>query len=73
MIIRSRRGGRNQCPPLFFLDGQAVGNAIDVNIDNFVNVNQVSAVETYSGVAQTPIEFTRTGSECGVIAIWTKG
>jgi hypothetical protein len=33
---------------------------------------QVEAVEFYAGPAQTPLKYSRMGSNCGVLVIWTR-
>jgi hypothetical protein len=33
---------------------------------------QVEAVEFYSGPAQTPLKYSRMGSNCGVLVIWRR-
>jgi hypothetical protein len=56
----------------FFLNGSYLGNDNTVQIDMILDVNQVEAVEAYSGGADIPPEFNVTGSACGVIVIWTR-
>ncbi len=66
-------GSRLQCPsPVVYLDGiliVATGEAVD--FDALVSPEQIEGVELYSG-ASIPIEFNRSGSTCGVIAIWSR-
>ncbi len=86
-IISMRRGGPrgfgfaaggdgsldgSSCPPLFFLDRQFIGNAKTINVDNVIALTEVAAVEAHSSVASLPMEFNRRGSQCGVIAFWTR-
>lgn len=62
-------------PPCFmdvYLDGApvALGNrAFDVNS---LGLNHVSAIEVYTGPANTPARYNRTSNGCGVLLIWTK-
>ena len=37
-----------------------------------ISPEQVEAVEFYSGPAQTPLKYSRMGSNCGVLAIWRR-
>jgi len=41
-------------------------------MDTALWVDRLDAIESYSNAARVPIEFNATGSECGVIAVWTK-
>ncbi len=61
-----------ECPPIFFLDGQYVGNAVQVDVDRFLDPESIEAVEAYGGVGIIPAEFNRPGAACGVIAFWTR-
>lgn len=78
-IVETRRGGEigygrpegPECPVLYFLDGVAAGSGQNTDIDYFLSVYQVDAVETYVG-AQVPIAFQQPGSACGVVAFWTR-
>ncbi len=63
--------GRGECPPLFFLDGQYIGDAKQ-DIDAFLSLEVIEAVEAYGSAATMPLEFNRPGSTCGVIAFWTR-
>jgi hypothetical protein len=33
---------------------------------------QIEAIEYYAGAAETPAEYSRSGSSCGVLVIWTR-
>jgi hypothetical protein len=75
----SRAPRPTQCYPDVYLDGVVVyssGSEMDVGDVRF-NVNSidpalVSAIEFYSGAAQMPAQYNRTGSACGALLIWTK-
>jgi hypothetical protein len=59
--------------PLIFLDGQFIGGGNRYYpFDQLANSEDVEGIEVYAGIAATPIEFTRPGSECGVISVWTR-
>lgn len=76
IIITSRRSGfirsARECPPLVFVDGLRVGDANTYDVDSFLWVTNIAAVEAYNGPARLPVEFNAPGSKCGVIAFWTK-
>ena len=69
MIVEStrhmRRIGGASCPMLYFKDGMYVGTSMD-DLDFMISVNQIYAIEVYSGPSQMPPEFNRAGSNCGV-------
>jgi hypothetical protein len=66
-----RRAASEDCGVLVYVDGRYVGDGLRVDLD-FVPVEQVEAIEVYSGASQIPTELNRTGSACGVIVIWTR-
>jgi hypothetical protein len=76
----SARGPRaTTCYPDVYLDGVVVYSSGseeqmgDVRFDvNSIDPGIVSAIEFYSGPAQMPAQFNRTGSACGALLIWTK-
>lgn len=78
-ILRPRGGpislgnaaGEKECGVLVYLDGRYVGDGLRVELD-LVPVEQVEAIEVYTGASQIPTELNRTGSACGVIVIWTR-
>lgn len=63
------------CYPDVYLDGAVVysistgGPLFDFNS---MTAGQVAAVEVYVGPSQTPIQYNKVGSVCGVVLIWTK-
>ena len=77
-IITSRRQspappkGLRSCPPLVFVDGVQVGNTETWDIDSFLMVSDIEAIEAYSGPASMPVEFNATGAKCGAIIIWRR-
>ena len=63
------------CFPLVFLDGAFLGTTSPVDgidVDESIPLNQIEAVEVYSGAASMPLRFNRPGSTCGAIAFWTR-
>ena len=72
-VIRSGRAAtRGECPLLLFLDGMRIGNTVSNDIDMFISIEQIVAIEVYRGPAEIPAEFNTTGSACGVIVFWTR-
>jgi len=73
-LIRNKRWGGlgRACAPAIFVDGAYVGTADSYDMDTALWVDRLDAIESYSNAARVPIEFNATGSECGVIAVWTK-
>lgn len=65
------RGTGQECGVLIYVDGRYVGDNLSLDLD-VVPVDQVEAVEAYTGASEIPTELNRTGSACGVIVIWTR-
>ncbi|GIW50959.1 MAG: hypothetical protein KatS3mg081_0314 [Gemmatimonadales bacterium] len=65
-------GHGDSCPALFFLNGVFIGDGSRVDLESLLDVNQIEAIEVYTGTAQIPVIFNRTGSRCGVVAFWTR-
>jgi hypothetical protein len=63
-----------ECPALYFIDGLYAGNSKDQNtyIDAILSINNVSAIEVYSGPTQTPARFNWPGADCGVVVFWLR-
>ena len=73
LIKNKRWGGLGRvCAPAIFVDGAYVGTAESYDMDTALWVDRLDAIESYPNAARVPIEFNATGSECGVIAVWTK-
>jgi hypothetical protein len=73
-FIDTRRGRASiqlDCAPVVVLDGHSIGNSLEVDIDEVIPIQDVVAIEVYSGGAQIPARFRATGSACGLIAIWS--
>jgi hypothetical protein len=59
---------------MFYLDGMLLpkGGAVPLgDIDHFVPLDWVEAIEVYRRPAELPAEFLGSGA-CGVVAIWTR-
>ena len=74
LLISMTRSFRQtqDCPPLFFLDGQHLGNAFNTDVNTVVPLEIIQAIEVYGATAGLPQELNRRGSSCGVIAFWTR-
>lgn len=76
---RSNTGGRPIDPRLpracyaeVYVDGIKLGFAYEPpNLDDYP-VNQIAAMEFYRSTSEIPVEFNSPGSDCGVLAIWTR-
>jgi len=72
---RLRGADPRACYPDVYLDGANVysyGKGMPLFDVNLIGTNNVSAVEFYVGASQTPSQYAKTGSVCGVVLIWTK-
>jgi hypothetical protein len=37
-----------------------------------LNTDYIEAIEVYNGISQIPVQYNRTGSNCGVVLVWTR-
>jgi hypothetical protein len=74
-VVTSRRGQTSfrSGPPCvrYFLDGMPWQSNSAYDINDFVNGNEVMAVEVYQG-AQTPARYTYGLGECTTVVLWTQ-
>lgn len=67
------QGARRACYAHVYVDDAitfgGVGPLFDINS---IPPSEIEAIEYYSGAAQIPPKYNRTGSACGVLVIWTK-
>ncbi|HEV7594092.1 MAG TPA: TonB-dependent receptor [Gemmatimonadaceae bacterium] len=66
-IVRTLEG----CQPAVYLDGVRFP-LMGESIDDIVNPSQLEGIEVYTHAAEVPAQFAGSGSNCGVIALWTK-
>ncbi len=59
------------CFPIIFIDRHYMGRSNEFDIDIFLPLLDVEAVEAHSGLS-VPREFARRGFQCGVIVFWTR-
>ena len=69
-------GGRSEgCFPRVVLDGMMVqggGGSAPARLDRLLTPGVVAGVEVYPRSAGVPIQYSGTGSSCGVVIIWTR-
>jgi hypothetical protein len=71
--MRSRWNG-DRCSPNYYLDGlrwYPLGMSPILELERFISLNDLAAVEVYTGGAGTPMQFD-SGNGCGAVAFWTK-
>ena len=64
-------GFQAYCYPTLYIDGVRVFNN-DGDLDAFVNVQDIRAMEVYPRGGSVPVEF-QTLEGCGSLVIWTGG
>jgi protocatechuate 3,4-dioxygenase beta subunit len=69
---RRRVYGRGRCEMAVYLDGMHIIIPENTSVDNFLNLDDIDAVEVHTGVGQLPPEFSGRTNACGVIAAWTR-
>lgn len=69
--VETRLVGTGRCLPAVFIDGAYYRQEPGL-LDAMAPPDQVRAVEVYNGRASVPGAFSRPGTDCGVIAVWTK-
>lgn len=67
MIQSTTRAGL--CPLTFYIDGKRLRLGSVVDLDALVPASDVTAVEVYRGISQTPAQYY---GRCGSVVIWTK-
>ena len=73
VLFRSRDGGP-PCTPRVYVDGASAASAGaggNIVIEDFVDVDDLHAVEVYTSVASAPVHYSALTS-CGVILFWTR-
>jgi len=73
-FLVSSRGG--ECPMQIYLDGIAIfkpgaGSATPPSIDLW-SIDNLDAIEVYRGGAETPVELSGTGANCGTVVLWSR-
>ena len=63
------------CYSLVYIDGILMNGSREPTQPfdlNTIAPENVEAIEYYAGAAQTPVKYSRMGSNCGVLVIWTR-
>jgi hypothetical protein len=63
------------CYSLVYLDGMLMNGASEPTEPfdlKSISPERIEAMEFYAGGAETPMEYSRMGSQCGVLVIWTR-
>ena len=71
--MRSTATG-DRCSPTYYLDGirwYALDTSPILELERFISLNDLAAVEVYAGGAGLPMQFD-SGTGCGAVAFWTK-
>jgi hypothetical protein len=71
--MRSTATG-DRCSPTYYLDGMrwyALDRSPILDLEQFMSLNDLAAVEVYRGGAGTPMQFD-TGTGCGAVVFWSK-
>ena len=68
-VIMSDRTMGNGCVQ-YYLDDTPYAEMIPGDINNFVTAHEVVAIEVYQGIP--PAEYTRSGTSCVTIILWTR-
>jgi len=63
------------CYSLVYIDGQLMNGSREPTEPfdlRSVSPERIEAMEYYAGPAETPMKYSRMGSSCGVLVIWTR-
>ena len=74
--VSNRVGGKSAlrdkvCPLDIYYDGTPIRIQEDRDLER-IKVNEIGAVEAYSGPAAIPAQFNATGSSCGALLFWSR-
>ncbi len=58
-----------QCVMTLMVNGVRIN---DADLNKF-QVSQLDGIEVYRRSSETPVQYTTTGDQCGVIILWTRG
>ena len=73
-----RNGAKHcECYALVYWDNQLMYRGTQTSAEplfniNSINVDQIEAIEYYAGPAQTPMQYSRLNSNCGVLVIHSR-
>ena len=60
------------CLISYYLDGTPMALDAAACIDLALSLNELEAVEVYTGGSRVPPRFSQSNARCGVIAFWTR-
>lgn len=71
---RSIYGDKGVCATTVYLDGLLIPETLNgaTDLDRWIKPREIEAIEVYAGPSQTPAEFNRPVSACGVVLIWSR-
>jgi hypothetical protein len=73
--MEQQQGMPIECWSLVFVDGVLQNGTLGVT-EPFdlkrIPPERIDKIEFYAGAAETPLEYSRPGSKCGVLVIWTR-
>lgn len=71
---KSIYGDKGVCATTVYLDGLLIPETLNgaTDLDRWIKPREIEAIEVYAGPSQTPAEFNRPVSACGVILIWSR-
>lgn len=61
-----------RCNVAYYMDGTPMSIDAMAGIDASLSVNDIEAVEVYTGGSRVPARFNQSGARCGVIAFWSR-
>ena len=71
----SMQGMLTACYSLVYLDGVLMNGIAEPTEPfdiNSIAPDQIEAMEYYDGAAETPLKYSRMGSNCGVLVLWRR-
>ena len=71
VFMRGPRG--DECVPRLYVDGMQMSTfSWGLSLETVVSIEDMEAVEVYTGPASTPLQWSGTQNGCGAIVVWTK-
>lgn len=64
--------GQSVCIMPIYLDGIYIDTERHFDLDRFIPTSDIEAIEVFAGPSETPIQYSGTNRECGVILMWTR-
>ena len=70
ITVRGQASLQGHCVPDVFMDGVLMQDGA-LELDRLVNVQDIGAMEVYTGLGSVPQQYLR--GNCGAVVVWTKG